>query len=241
MRIILDTARLPTALSLKALACCLLLTTVLLTPPAAAQYSEGSFVMLRGSSGSINLEGPAVTGEDEEIEGEDIDGDGFRLEGRFGFGDHWFLDARIGSVSYEELDLDRSALGIGYRRVLREGSWSWKGAFIAAAERAETDGLESFQSDPRFNGLGDGQGGSENGLSLTFEALGTRGPWELRAFTRYINLGDGDGPSFGLGAGYAFSDRWTVNAGFEGTWVEDSDIGIDIAERHLFLGISRSF
>lgn len=194
-------------------------------------------------AGSFSLEGPAVTSKPDGGE-QDVDMFGLRPEGHILLGDAWY--AR-GVADLSRLDgeagLVQANASVGTLRSLAESdAWNLDGYLQAGVEYARSSDLDRYATDPDFDGTGSGESGDDVGASVeTGLSLGYRGDSRVDLFAKYLNFGDGDGPSFGVRASHDFDETWTVTGGWDGVWVEDDGIQIDVAFRRFSVGVLRKF
>jgi hypothetical protein len=194
-------------------------------------------------AGSFSLEGPAVTSKPDGGE-QDVDMFGLRAEGHALLSDAWYargvadlsrLDGEAGSV--------QANLSVGtIRALMTSEAWHLDGYLQAGVEYARSSDLDSYPTDPDFDGTGSGESGDDVGASVeTGVSLGFRRDSRVDLFAKYLNFGDGDGPSFGVRLGHDLDETWTLTGGWDGVWVEDDGIQIDVAFRRFSVGALRKF
>lgn len=193
--------------------------------------------------GSFSLEGPAVTAKPDGGE-QDVDMFGLRAEAHVLLGDAWY--AR-GVADLSRLDgeagLVQANAGVGtIRALLASDAWSLDGYLQAGVEYVRSSDLDRYATDPDFDGTGSGESGDDVGASVeTGLSLGFRRDSRLDIFAKYLNFGDGDGPSFGVRLGHDLNETWSLIGGWDGVWVEDDGIQIDVAFRRFSVGALRKF
>ena len=194
-------------------------------------------------AGSFSLEGPAVTAKPVGG-GQDVDMLGLRAEGHVLLSDAWYARG-VADLSRldEDAGLVQANASVGTMRSLVESdAWNLDGYLQAGVEYARSSGLSQYKTDPDFDGTGSGRSGDDVGASAeTGLSLGFRQDSRVDLFAKYINFGDGDGPSFGVRASHDLDETWTVTGGWDGVWVEDDGIQIDVAFRRFNVGAIRKF
>ena len=194
-------------------------------------------------AGSFSLEGPAVTAKPDGG-GQDVDMLGLRAEGHVLLSEAWY--AR-GGIDLSRLDEDaglvQASASVGtVRSLLESDAWNLDGYLQAGVEYARSSGLNQYKTDADFDGTGSGRSGDDVGASAeTGLSLGFREDSRVDLFAKYINFGDGDGPSFGVRASHELDETWTLTGGWDGVWVEDDGIQIDVAFRRFSVGAIRKF
>ncbi len=194
-------------------------------------------------AGSFSLEGPAVTSKPDGGE-QDVDMIGLRAEGHVLLSNAWYARS-VADLSRldEDAGLVQANAGVGTIRSLMESdAWKLDGYLQASVEYARSSGLSQYKTDPDFDGTGSGRSGDDVGASAeTGLSLGFREDSRVDLFAKYINFGDGDGPSFGVRASHDLDETWSLTGGWDGVWVEDDGIQIDVAFRRFSIGAIRKF
>lgn len=213
-----------------------------LAAPAAHPWRQ-DHAGLSLHAGSFSLEGPAVTAKPDGG-GQDVDMLGLRAEGHVLLSDAWYARG-VADLSRldEDAGLVQANASVGTMRSLVESdAWNLDGYLQAGVEYARSSGLSQYKTDPDFDGTGSGRSGDDVGASAeTGLSLGFRQDSRVDLFAKYINFGDGDGPSFGVRASHDLDETWTVTGGWDGVWVEDDGIQIDVAFRRFNVGAIRKF
>ena len=138
----------------------------------------------------------------------DVDGDGFGVDGSFAINDNWFIFGAYGMGEFEEqgvtLDVDTLSAGIGWHTPLSETV-----DFVTGLSYEYVDvGASGFGSADE-NGYG-------LGVGLRFQASEAI---ELNGGINYIDYGDGDDTTFGVGLLYGVSE--SVDIGVSADWGDD--------------------
>lgn len=219
----------------------LLIGYLCLTACAFAQNNE---IAIRPYVGQLNLEGPAVTGPGDDIEGEDVDGFGIEIEYKRTLPKNTFGLVRMDWASWDsEFNMIHVSAGVGKPVTLRLADAYTIGTYLLlTAEFVSTDGLDTYEADPAYGGLGTGEDGDDLGVGIeTGLTVDTRAGWSGDLYAKYYNFGEGDGPAFGLRIRKEINDRWSAHLSWDGTWVEEAGFNIDLAHQKIKFGVSRRF
>jgi hypothetical protein len=193
-------------------------------------------------TGSFGLEGPAVTDEPDGGE-EDVDMVGLRAEGHVLLGNAWYTR---GVADFSRLDGEAGLLQVNasvgtIRALAARDPWKLDGYLQAGVEYVRTSDLDSFVTDPDFDGTGSGDSGDEFGATAEIGlSLGFRSASRVDLFAKYLFLGDG-GVSFGLRVSHDLNEAWTVSGGLDAVWVQDVGTQVDLDFQRLSLGLVRKF
>ena len=133
---------------------------------------------------------------DDVFPGTDVDGDGFGVNGSFEIGESWYINAGYSKVDFDfDIDMDQASLGVGYHV-----AYSPRSDFFAE--------VAYVYADLSVSGFGSTD---EDGYGVT---VGVRGMVtdvvELVGKASYVDLGEADGSSFGVGALYSASDMIAI-------------------------------
>ena len=135
--------------------------------------------------------------------GADADGDGFGIGGSFEIGESWFVAASYSQAELDlpagfgiTLDLDQTALGVGWHTTMSNNS-----DFYAL--------IQYVQAELSVDGFGSAD---EDGIGAT---IGIRGMVtdnvEIGGSIGYVDLGDaGDGTAFGANVLYNFTENFAA-------------------------------
>ena len=139
----------------------------------------------------------------------DVDGDGFGVEGSFAVSDSFFLFGDYGMAEFSEqgqtVDLDALSLGIGWHTAISD-----RMDFVTGVsyEWAEVSAAGFGSVDDSGYGLG---------VGLRFQASDAI---ELNGGIDYVDYGDGDDTSFGLGLLYGVTEN--IDIGVSADWADDT-------------------
>ncbi|MDJ0748057.1 MAG: porin [Woeseiaceae bacterium] len=135
-----------------------------------------------------------------DVPGADVDGDGFAIGGSFKIAEDWFVQAGYGTADFDfGIDLDQTALGLGYRSAISPTSDVFATVSYVRAE-VSASGFGSADDD--------GFGISVGVRAMLTDVL------ELNGSIGYVDFDDGgDGTSFSAGGLYNFTDTFALGLG----------------------------
>ncbi|BBM87462.1 hypothetical protein [Candidatus Uabimicrobium amorphum] len=195
------------------------------------------YVELRSGFATINLEGPAVTGEDD-VEGDDENGFSIEVEGYYDFWDFLYVGMSYDFSRYDTtFNVQHLRAFVGaYLSLFHTENFRLDIHGKVGVEYVRTRGLEAFE-----DGVGNGEDGDDWGVSVGFGLRASYHNWEFYIDSEYLSFGDGDGPGYGFGLVYHVSDHFSLIADWEGFWVEDAGFNIDLATQKYTFGFRYQF
>jgi len=139
----------------------------------------------------------------------DVDGDGFGLSGSYSLNESFFVFGGYGMGEFKEqgvtVDVDTLSAGIGWHTPLSE-------------QLDFVTGLSYEYVDLGVTGLGSSdESGYGLGVGLRYQASDAI---ELNGGISYVDLGDSDDTSFGLGLLYGVTEN--IDIGVSGDWADDT-------------------
>ena len=132
--------------------------------------------------------------------GADVDGDGFAIAGSFEIAEDWFVQAAYGTADFDfGIDLDQTALGLGYKSAISPTSDVFATVNYVRAE-VSASGFGSADDD----GFG---------ISVGVRAMMSES-FELNGSIGYVDLDEsGDGTSVSANGLYSFNDTFALGFG----------------------------